>query len=159
MACTCSSHDSQVEFSGSYMNGYPGIVDSWIGLSQICPRNPLDLIAYAKLGNTVGAFKNSSTYINPSSGWLGDGCSIQSEPYCVALGSDNKQMEADADQWNFSHRTNSDNVNIALPLKKNIVSVASEWGQRLIASAVSSGDKNQEACVILQEEYQSLIFS
>ncbi len=71
------------------MNGYHGGVDSWIGLSQICPRNPLDLIAYAKFGNTVGAFKNSSTYVNPSSGWIGDGCSIQSEPYCIALGSDN----------------------------------------------------------------------
>lgn len=95
-------------------------VQSWIDFSNLCPKTPLALIAWGKLGSTVGTYQNSSTYINPPGGWVTDGCSVSNEPFCSALQSDNQQMVADADQWNFSHLTRSDNSNLTPPLKKLI---------------------------------------
>jgi hypothetical protein len=82
----------------------PTSINSYYDLQQMCPKNPLDLIAYAAFNGTVGSLVNSTTYNAES--WTEAGgatVSIVSEPIVTALGTDSGQQLAYANQDNFSH--------------------------------------------------------
>ncbi len=79
-------------------------IESWYDFLSTQPKNPLDVIANVKIGTSQGTFLNSSTFF-PSSSWFPSGLSISGIPTCTALGTDNLQNVADADQWNMNHLT------------------------------------------------------
>ena len=82
-------------------------VRSWLDLAQLVPRDPSTLIEWAKLDTVVGELKQSSTFINPAGGgnWVADGTSLSGNPLCLALETTNALRVAEAEQWNFQHRT------------------------------------------------------
>jgi hypothetical protein len=81
------------------------------------PLNPIDVIANAALGPTPGVFLNSSTFVTSGS-WTASTLAVASTPNCSALGLDNLQMVADANQWNMQHLTYNGASTVALPLRK-----------------------------------------
>lgn len=92
-------------------------IESWHDLFTAQPKNPLDIIANAKIGSVQGAFLNSSTFL-PSSSWFPSSLTISGAPTCTALGTDNLQNVADADQWNMSHLTYNGSTSIPPSLQK-----------------------------------------
>ena len=105
MSCTCNA---------------PSIVNSWINWLDQPPQNPLDLVANAKFGGAIGAYANSATYINPPGSQVASPFAYNGTPTCAALGADNQQNVADANQWNFSHQTRNASATLALPLQRVI---------------------------------------
>ena len=95
-SCPCASE--------SNLNS-PGAIRSWIDIQHLCPKNPLDLIAYAKINTLVGVYGDVSSFSTPSAGWITSPFSIAGSPVCIARGSDNLLNVANATDWNFSHPT------------------------------------------------------
>lgn len=98
----------------------PRQLDSWNDWQSMCPIDPLDLIAYASIGGTVGERYQSSNFLDPGAAWTANYSTISDAPKIVALETDNLQMVADADQWNFSHLTWNSSSALAMPLRKVI---------------------------------------
>lgn len=91
-------------------------ITSWISWENTPPTNPLNLLANAMIGS-AGTFDRialPTVPVTPSP------IVITANPKCSALGSDNLQRVADADQWNFSHQTASVVPTTPLPLQKVI---------------------------------------
>ena len=61
-----------------------------------------------------------SNYIDPGGTWTACTVEIVSPPTVSALETDNLQMVADADQWNFNHKTWLDSSALAIPLRTKI---------------------------------------
>jgi hypothetical protein len=95
--------------------------NSYYDLWSSPPRSPLDLIASAALisgGPAVtGVFLNSTTYQTPPVAWTPALFPVSGVPVCSALGSDNFQEVAAANNWNFSHLTWDSNPLLAPPLQ------------------------------------------
>lgn len=106
------------------------ILHSWIDLQRMMPKNILELIANAKLNTTSGVFSSSTNFGNAT--WSANPFTIGGVPMCIALGSDNQQLVADADQWNFQHLTAKTDSSIAIPLRKLIfLRGGIEWSNRI----------------------------
>ncbi|MBS1914127.1 MAG: hypothetical protein JST22_19220 [Bacteroidetes bacterium] len=105
MSCNCNS---------------TGPITSWIDWQNQAPQDPLDLIARAKLGGTVGIYVNSTTFSSPSGSSYPTAFALNGDPTCSALGSDNLQNVANANQWNFQHITRNSSATLAPPLSKVI---------------------------------------
>jgi hypothetical protein len=112
---------------GDIINPSPLLVPgakSWYDFYNAVPRSPLDLIAcaatYEPTGGLIskGVLKNNSTILDPTATWQTDVMSVGGLPVCKALGTDDKEKEADAAQWNFSHKTWYESGNVAPPLHK-----------------------------------------
>ncbi|MBS1913713.1 MAG: hypothetical protein JST22_17125 [Bacteroidetes bacterium] len=88
------------------------VIESWLDLTNMKPRNPLDLIVNAKIGAAQGTFLNSTSYLT-SGTWYNSPLIVTGQATCSALGTDNQLLVADADQWNFQHQTV--NLSSALP--------------------------------------------
>ncbi len=97
---------------------------SYLDLRLSMPRSPLDLIASAALvsgGPAVsGVYLNSSTYRTPPVGWTSGVLPISGTPVCAALGSDNLQEVANANNWNFNHLTWDSDPLLAPPLQSSV---------------------------------------
>lgn len=107
-----------------------GTIHSWIDLERMLPMDILELIANAKLNTTSGVFSSSANYGNAT--WSANPFTIGGMPMCIALGSDNQQMVADADQWNFQHVTAKVDSSIAIPLRKLIfLRGGIQWSNRI----------------------------
>ena len=79
----------------------------------MCPKDVLDAIAYAELAGNAGTFAYSTTYLN--SAWLASPLAVAAAPEVEANQSDNKQKEADANQWNLQRLTWNDDASIPPP--------------------------------------------
>lgn len=95
-------------------------ITSWIDWQSQSPQSPLDLIARAKFGGSVGAYANSTTFSTSTGTIITSPFVYNGTPVCSALGTDNLQRVADADQWNFSHLTRNSSATLAPPLAKVI---------------------------------------
>jgi hypothetical protein len=105
-----------------------GPIQSWIDWRTSTPKNPLDLIAYATFDGTVGSYSLSTTYAPTGGAWQPNTWSINGSIVCAALGTDNIQKVANADQWNFAHQTQAPYSNPAPPLSKVIfLRGGTEW--------------------------------
>jgi hypothetical protein len=121
---------------GDIINPSPLLVPgakSWYDFYNAVPRSPLDLIAYAATyeptGGLIseGVFKNNSKILDPTATWQTDE-SFCGLPVCKALGTDDKEKEADAAQWNFSHKTWYESGNVAPPLHKVVfLRAGTDW--------------------------------
>jgi hypothetical protein len=95
--------------NGASASGNGGRIVSWYDLQNMNPKNPLDLICYARLGvslstGTEGRLTNSTVFANSP---VSSPISILagSIPTCYANGTDNKQKVEEAVQWNMAHLT------------------------------------------------------
>jgi len=88
---------------------------SWYDLQNVQPRSPLDLIAKATIGGTVGTLLNIDTYHKPPAGksWDASPFELTGIPQCSALGTDNLENVANAEQWNFQHLTRNVDPDLA----------------------------------------------
>jgi hypothetical protein len=104
-------------FSG---NGTMPPIADWNGLHHMDGQNPLDLLAFAQMGATVGSYADSSVF-NTDANWELSPLVINAAPTCTALETDNFQMVADASQWNFKTLTADLASGTAFPLRNVIV--------------------------------------
>ncbi len=105
MGCNCSGSEN---------------ITNWIDWQNQQPQNPLDLIARVKIGGAVGSYINSTTFSTSTGTIITNPFVYNGTPTCSALGTDNLQRVADADQWNFSHLTRNSSATLAPPLTKVI---------------------------------------
>jgi hypothetical protein len=103
--CPCSGNE----------NAVPSTMD-WNGLHHMTPGNPLDVIAYAQLGPNIGSYLDSMVY-NTDANWEMTQFKINAVPTVTALGTDDLQKVADANQWNFANLTWDNSNLIAYPLR------------------------------------------
>ena len=98
----------------------PSNAQSWNDLQVFQPINPVDLIAWANIASSTTSFRMSPNFATGP--WITSPFSLSSTPpYVAALGTDNLQNVADADQWNFQHLTGKGgDTTITLPLLKVI---------------------------------------
>lgn len=126
-----------------------GTINSWIDWADTPPQNPLDLIAYSALGGTVGVFSRVAL---PSASWITSPITINSDPLCTALESDNGQMVADATQWNFQHKTRNSDSTLALPLKKVIfLRGGTQWNMSFQIEFV--GEAGEDVMLTFRDNY------
>ncbi len=98
-----------------------GAITNWYDLQNTAPQNPFELIADAYLNGSQGVFAYSETFIDPPGGsWIASPIIYSAEAVCIALESDNQQMNADANQWNFKHQTVNTAAALAPPMHKVI---------------------------------------
>ncbi len=115
--CPCAS--SPLNQTLSPMIQPPTSIQSWYDFDNLPPKNPRDLIAWANITGATPAFSLSSNYATGP--WISSPISIGAIlPACIALGSDNLQNVADAQQWNSDHLTAKTDTNLAIPLRKRI---------------------------------------
>jgi hypothetical protein len=110
----------------------PVVINSYYDLFNLCPRNPLEMIANASLNGTVGALTNSTSYASET--WADSGAyvAINQKPAVTALGSDNGEKVADAAQWNFLHLTWNSDPGVPLPLQRTIfLRAGTDWNNRI----------------------------
>lgn len=106
-------------------------INSWTDLQQTCPKDPRDLIAYAMIESQVGSFELSSNYIAPGT-WVTSPLEVSDDPTVSALGTDDLQKVADANQWNFQHQTWNSSSALAIPLRKLVfLRAGTMWLNRL----------------------------
>lgn len=98
----------------------PESINSWYDLQKLCPTDPLELLANAEISGTAGSHYFSGNYIEGAGSWADCTATISAKPVVSALETNNEQMVADADQWNFSHQTWLDSASLAIPLRKKI---------------------------------------
>jgi len=91
-------------------------IQRWNDFATMCPKNPLDIIAYADFNTDVGVLENSETFNTPVSVWSANTIALGGNSVS-ALGIDNKLKIQDALNWNFSHKTWDGDSAIAPPLK------------------------------------------
>ena len=109
----------------------PGMVRSWNDIAKLSPTNPLDLIAYATLNGTVGAYANSTTYAQTTGvTWVNSGVIVSAEASVLSLATDQMVTQAYANQWNFQHLT--DNLVVPPPLRKVLFLKAGTAWQNII---------------------------
>lgn len=86
-------------------SAYPTSTKSLLNLASMQPKCPLHLIAWININGTTPTVVNSSTFTITSGTWEASSFSIATVTQCVALGAENFQIVADADQWNFQALT------------------------------------------------------
>jgi hypothetical protein len=118
-----------------------GPINSWIDWRNAMPQDPLDLIAYATLNGAPGVYTLSTSYAPTGSAWQPNTWGINGSILCKALGTDNVQKQADADQWNFQHQTQVPFSNAAPPLK-NVIFLrgGTEWKMQIPLDVVLCSD-------------------
>lgn len=95
------------------------MINSWFDLRNSAPISPFELLANAQLDGVNGLFEYADDYMPPPSGtWAATPISILNQPKCAALETDNQQMVAYGDQWNFQHEIANLDSDLAPPLKK-----------------------------------------
>lgn len=107
-------------------------VRSWIDWAHQMPAEILDLIAMAKLGGTIGAFINSTTYNTPPVSWTANGIMYSGEPVIAALATDSGLAVNHANQFNFGHELRNQSALLAPPLQKVIFARAgTQWENQI----------------------------
>src|SRR5205823_1115639 len=97
MGCNCNTPDS---------------IQSYIDLQNTPPKDPLEVLAQARLQGTQGVYLNSSTFGTPTGPWIASPFAINAVPTCQALGVDNILSMREAEQWNFQHLTWNSSTNL-----------------------------------------------
>ena len=118
-------------------------LSSWFDLESFPPRNPLELIANAKIvmgANTdIGSLVNSATFGTPAGAWAANPFVVTGAPVCAALETDNNQKIADAAQWNFQNLTWNNAARIAPPLLRLLFLRAGQDWQMNIGLNLGAG--------------------
>ena len=122
---------------GSGCNGANGSsgISSYYDFQNMCPKNPLDLIAMASINGTAGALANSTLFASETWTDVGSVLKVSTKPVVSALGTDNAQKVADAAQWNFIHLTWNSASTVAFPLRRTMFLRAGAEGTNRITLA------------------------
>src|SRR5580692_6604777 len=107
----------------SQSGGRPGwttIPQSWYDLPICKPADPRKLISNASLSSTQGIFVLSTTFRHPTGSWSTSPLSLNGNPVCSSLWTDNQLAVAEAAQWNFLNGTRSNDPKIS-PLLSNLI--------------------------------------
>jgi hypothetical protein len=151
--------------NGSCNGVQPSFIQSWLDLQAMMPKNPLDVLYYAKLGTTEGVPGSSLYFHQPSSGvWRDPLVSLNGKPTCYAAGTDDVQKVEDALYWTFSHLTWYGDINAPKALRKLIflrggiewrmkipLTFSSEWTNVMLSlrnNAATRGDAQGTVPVI-----------
>lgn len=78
---------------------------SWYDLVLAHPPDPRGIIEDVHFNNINGAFLFSTNYSTPAVGWSASPLTLQANPFCSALQTDNQLAVAQAQQWNFENIT------------------------------------------------------
>jgi hypothetical protein len=119
--------------NGSCNGGQAVSIESWLDLQSMTPKNPLEVLLYAKLGTTEG-IPGSTLYFNqPASGvWRDPLVSISGKPSCYAAGTDSQQKVEEAKYWTFSHLTWHGDINAPKALRKLVfLRGGPEWKMKI----------------------------
>lgn len=92
----------------------------WKTIRQSQPRSIGELVSNASLGIAQGNLDYRAGF-NVGSPWSTNSTSVNSSPVCSANGSDSLQNVADAQQWNFTHKTWDNSLEIPIPMRSKIV--------------------------------------
>jgi hypothetical protein len=107
-------------------------INSYYDLQNMCPKNPLELLAMASINGTTGALANSSTFGSETWTDVGSLLTITSKPTITTLGGDSAQNVADAQQWNFLNLTWNSASTVPIPLRKTIfLRAGTHWSNRI----------------------------
>ena len=126
---------------GSVMNTSKGplSISSYYDLQNLCPKNPLDLIANATLGGIAGTLYNSANYRDVTWTEINGVVRVDAKPVLSALGTDNLEKIADAAQWNFTHLTWDSASAVPIPLRRTMfLRSGEEWKNTLYFTCPSS---------------------
>lgn len=106
---------------------------SWIDLQRLCPRNPLDILAYAKLGDVVAVFQNNEKFYRPDTGgWIASPVTLNGTLTCIANGSDNQEKVENASQWGTEHITvGTDFTQPPTTLRTMFLRAGREWRMKI----------------------------
>jgi hypothetical protein len=118
------------------MGGGNSALTGWNDIQTHCPSNPLEIIKYAKIGETTGTFLNSSQYLSSDLSWAASSMVLSADPVCYANATEQGIAVSDALEWNFSHLTGAVGLVVPPPLK-NIIFLRSGsiWKMRLSLDA------------------------
>lgn len=109
----------------------PSASSSWLDWAHATPLDPAILISNAKIGSAVGAFANSSNFLT-SAAWAVSPAALVGLPSCEALETDNLLKVADAEQWNFSHKTAMLGASVPPPIQPIIfLRGGTQWQMRI----------------------------
>jgi hypothetical protein len=111
----------------------PPSIQSWLDLQAMMPKNPLDVLFYAKLGTTEGIPASSLYFHQPASGvWRDPFLVVTAKPTCYAAGTDDMQKVEEAVYWNFSHLTWYGDIDAPRALRKLLFLRAGiEWKMKI----------------------------
>ena len=119
---------------GGDLNGSNSLISvtSYYDLLNLCPKNPLDLIASASLNGTVGTLTNSTNFNSETWNDVGGLVVVSTKPNITTLATDSGEKVADAAQWNFSHLTWNSDVALPIPLRRMLfLRAGTEWTNRI----------------------------
>lgn len=94
----------------------PSQVNNWNSWSQAVPKDPQKLISNAYVNTTQGVYQNADDFLATT--WASSSpLSNTANPTLIALGTDNLENVADANQWNFLNVTGNLASSNAIPLR------------------------------------------
>ncbi|MCC7438783.1 MAG: hypothetical protein IT211_09860 [Armatimonadetes bacterium] len=116
---------------------HPAEAQSWYDLAHIPPKSPFDLVAMASItggfGTQIGIYADSTQYSTPPASWLATPhLSLTAPPAVAALGTDQQQNVANAQQWGFEHKTANLSTLLPPPLRDDIYLLGGcEWANTI----------------------------